>query len=405
MPDISQVKKNFSDLKCCVIIPTYNNDRTLEKLIRSVLEYTGDVIIVNDGSTDNTSGILKKFGHLMVISYTRNRGKGYALKKGFSLAIEKSYRYAITIDSDGQHFAEDLPKFLEKAEEHPDSLIVGARDMEQAGIPGTSSFGHKFSVFWFRVETGIRIPDVQSGYRLYPLEKIKEKHFYTSKYEFEVEVLVRSGWHGINITSVPIRVYYAPGEERISHFRKFRDSARVSMLNTILVMMALLWIRPFLFARGLKKKSLKGFIREYVINSKDSNSKLAWSVAVGIFIGISPIYGWQMVVAFGVAHALKLNKFVTLAASNISIPPFLPLILFLCYITGGLVLGMNTNSVRYTSGISLNWVKENLLQFIVGSLVLGILLAIVSGLTTYILLGIFRKRKSIRDNENPVTQL
>jgi uncharacterized protein (DUF2062 family) len=90
-----------------------------------------------------------------------------------------------------------------------------------------------------------------------------------------------------------------------------------------------------------------------------------------------------------------------LAASNISIPPLLPLILFLCYITGGFVLGTSISHARYEPGISLSWIKENLLQFIIGSLVLGVVLGIVTGLLTYVLLSIFRKRRSVPGNEKP----
>ncbi len=386
-------RQKISDLKCCVIIPTYNNCATLGRIISGVLEFTDNLIVINDGSTDSTEEVLAGFPGIRVINLDKNRGKGYALRKGFALATGIGFRYAITIDSDGQHFPGDLWKFIHAAEADPDSLIVGARNMEQESVPGTSSFGHKFSVFWFRVETGMKIPDVQCGYRLYPLERIKEVRFYSRKFEFEVEVLVRLAWRNVPVLSVPVEVYYAPPGERVSHFRKFRDFARVSLINTILVLMALLWVRPFMFLKGLKKKSIKEFIREYVINSGDSNSKLAWSVAIGTFIGATPFWGWQMVIAFSVAHFLRLNKFVTVASANISIPPILPLILFLSYITGGWVLGSSTTGFHYSSGITLQWVKQNLEQYLVGSVVLGFVFAIFFGFTTLILLNIFRKKK------------
>ena len=145
--------------------------------------------------------------------------------------------------------------------------------MDQEGVPGTSSFGHKFSIFWFRIETGMKVPDVQTGFRLYPLERIKDIRLYSTRFELEVEALVRLAWRGVKIISVPVKVYYAPKGELVSHFRKFTDFARVSLVNSILVMMAILWIRPFLFAKGLKKKSVRGFIKEYIVDSRDSNAK------------------------------------------------------------------------------------------------------------------------------------
>jgi len=395
MHDFTRIKQQFSDLKCCVIIPTFNNDKTLETGIRDVQNYTDAIIIVNDGSTDNTSRILNHYGHFFVLSHEHNRGKGLALRTGFTFAISRGFHYAITIDSDGQHFPADLPEFATWIEKDPDSLIVGARNMTQSGVPGTSSFGHKFSIFWFRVETGLKIPDAQSGFRLYPLDKIKDIRFYTTKYEFEVEILVRAAWKGIKILSIPINVYYAPKEERVTHFRKFRDFTRVSIVNTVLVLMAIFWFRPFMLFRDLRKKSLKQFIREYVLDSNDSNTKLAISIAVGLFIGVTPIWGWQMVVAFGIAHMVKLNKFVTLAAANISLPPLVPLILFLSYVCGGLILRKETSLMNYHSGLTLEWVKHNLFQYIIGSFILGLCLAMVFGVSSYILLRIFRKRRPV----------
>ncbi|HPS31560.1 MAG TPA: glycosyltransferase family 2 protein, partial [bacterium] len=165
--------EKFKELNCCVIIPTYNNSGTLASVINGVLKYTDRIIVVNDGSNDLTSEILKQFRNITVVTHPVNKGKGIALRTGFKKAVEMSFRYAITIDSDGQHNPDDLPKFIEKIEANPDSMIVGARNMEQSTVPGKSSFGHKFSNFWYKVETGIDLPDTQSGYRLYPIEKLK----------------------------------------------------------------------------------------------------------------------------------------------------------------------------------------------------------------------------------------
>lgn len=157
-------KETFRQHRCCVLIPTYNNASTLEKVLLSVLEYCDDVIVVNDGSTDRTAEILAGISGIKVISYPKNRGKGYALRKGFVYASQKGYRHAITMDSDGQHAASDLPLFLNKLETSSAEMIIGARNMTiTANVPGKSSFGHRFSNFWFKVETGIDAPDTQSG--------------------------------------------------------------------------------------------------------------------------------------------------------------------------------------------------------------------------------------------------
>lgn len=246
----------FKKKNVCVLVPTYNNEQTLEKVLNSLLAYTDQIIVVNDGSTDSTPALLQKFSQVNVVAYSPNKGKGHALRTGFRHAVKCGYHYAITIDSDGQHFAEDLPKFLAKLEDHPAAIIIGARNMDQASVPGKSSFGNKFSNFWFWVETGLKMRDTQSGYRLYPVKLMERITFITRKFEFEIEVLVTSAWRGIEITEVPVRVFYAEKESRVSHFRPFKDFTRISILNTFLVTIALFYIKPRDFFRGIKKKTL-----------------------------------------------------------------------------------------------------------------------------------------------------
>jgi len=250
-----EIRRLFKLKKACVLVPTYNNEQTIEKLLIDVLAYTDQVIVVNDGSTDSTPQILQKFPQIDLVSYAVNQGKGYGLRQGFKRAVEAGYAYAISIDSDGQHFADDLPKFLEQLESHPSSIIIGARNMGQSSVPGKSSFGNKFSNFWFWVETGLKMPDTQSGYRLYPLRMMQEIRFITKKFEFEIEVLVRSAWRGIELTHVPVRVFYAEKGKRVSHFRPFKDFTRISVLNTVLVTMALFYIKPRDLFKRLKKKT------------------------------------------------------------------------------------------------------------------------------------------------------
>jgi glycosyltransferase involved in cell wall biosynthesis len=264
----------------CVIVPTYNNHKTLKKVLDSVLDFTPNVIIVNDGSTDSTQEILKSYSGLTQIHHPKNLGKGRALRNGFRKAIEMKFEYAITIDSDGQHFASDIPNFIAEIQNEPNSLLIGSRNMTQENVPKKSSFGNKFSNFWFKFETGIKLEDTQSGFRLYPLQLIP-KQFYTNKFEFEIEVIVRSAWKGITVKNIPIQVLYDPAE-RVSHFRPFRDFTRISILNTVLVTNALLYIKPRDFFRRAKKKGFKKFFLEDILESKDSNFKKSAAIALGV---------------------------------------------------------------------------------------------------------------------------
>lgn len=231
----------------CVIIPTYNNGNTVCDVVERAYKQCKNIIVVNDGSTDDTAGRLEGFAlnhHVTVISHPQNRGKGQALISGFHKAVEQGFKYAITIDSDGQHYPEDIPVLVEAEAENPSSMIIGSRSLGGKDMSGGSRFANKFSNFWFMVQTGKYLPDTQTGYRLYPLHKMKWLSIVTSRYESELELMVFASWHGVELIPVSINVYYPKREERISHFRPFYDFARISLLNTVLCLGAVLYGYP-----------------------------------------------------------------------------------------------------------------------------------------------------------------
>jgi len=369
-------------LKLCVLIPTYNNCTTLAQVIAQVQQFTSNIIVVNDGSTDETSAVLATFPEVVQVSYPNNVGKGWALRQGFAAATQAGYDYVITIDSDGQHFAADLPAFVDKLEAEGPALLVGARNMAQDGIPGKSSFGHKFSNFWFWFETGQRLPDTQSGYRLYPLQLLRGMRFFTPKYEFEIEVLVRAAWAGGRIGSVPIAVYYAPGKERITHFRPFQDFSRISVLNTVLVVITLLYIKPKQFIGSLFRKATYAKLLAQVFNAEESAQQKALSVALGVFMGIAPIWGFQLLVAIPLAIFLRLNRYLVILSANISLPPMIPVIIYLSYRLGGLVVPQPLQ-LASADGLTLASIHQNFVQYFVGSWLLASGTALVAGAATY----------------------
>ena len=373
----------------CVIIPTYNNQKTLQRVIDGVLNHTLNIIIVNDGSTDETFSILQKYPQLTQVHFSENKGKGVALREGFKKAKQLNYNFAITIDSDGQHFPNDIPLFWKALEEEKrDVLLIGSRNMNQDGVPKKSSFGNKFSNFWFWFETGIKLDDTQSGFRLYPLNSIPKK-FFTRKFEFEIEVIVRTAWKGVPVRNIPINILYDPNE-RVSHFRPFRDFSRISVLNTVLVIITLLYIKPRDFFQKLVKKKFKDFIREDVLASSDSNIKKATSIALGVFIGIAPFWGFQTILSISLAIVFRLNKALSFAFSNISFPPMIPFIIFGSLEIGSFFVG-NTKPLRFDNSITFDVVKSNLTQYLVGSFVLATVAAIVFGVGSYLLLSLTKK--------------
>ncbi len=245
----------FGENRACVIVPTYNNERTIAEVLRRIQAFTRHIIVVNDGSTPETLSAIRNLEEVPeIVDYTPNRGKGYALMRGFRRALELGYRYAVTIDSDGQHYPEDIPAIMSCHKAHPDALIVGARNLTADNMPAKNTFANKFSNFWFRLQTGIPLEDTQSGYRLYPLQRINLRWPITPRYEAELELLVFSAWRGVPVVSVPVRVYYPPEGERVSHFRPFWDFFRISVLNTVLTFGALSYYLPVRFLRWIKGK-------------------------------------------------------------------------------------------------------------------------------------------------------
>ena len=282
----------------CVLIPSYNNAGTVQRVVSESLKYCDDVIVVNDGSTDATIDILSSIPQIDVVSYENNQGKGTALKRGFKRAIERGFKYAITLDSDGQHYPENIEDFVKAIVENPSALIVGQRDLSNVDINGKSSFANKFSNFWVRVQTGKNLKDTQTGFRAYPLEHLHGLSLLTSRYEAELELLVFAAWNGVEIISIPINVYYPPQAERVTHFRPGLDFTRISILNTILCVGAVVYGLPVRAWNAISKKEL--FNKEYKAFTEKKGKKKDAATTIGrlwrSIYGITFFAFWSMVI-------------------------------------------------------------------------------------------------------------
>ncbi|WP_149243374.1 DUF2062 domain-containing protein [Dyadobacter sp. 32] len=383
---------NLSALHCCVLIPTYNNHKTLRRVIEGVMEHADglDIIVINDGSTDETATILAGYGQrIRVLHNEGNKGKGFSLRRGFQEAIRLGYRNAISIDSDGQHLPSDIPLFVQAAAANPGAVIMGSRDMEQAGVPGKSSFGNKFSNFWFKFETGITLPDTQTGYRLYPLGPIKHLWLFTTKFETEIEVIVKLAWKGVAILPIPIHVIYDK-DERVTHFRPFRDFTRISILNTYLVLLTLLYYLPVRLVKAIRDKGLWEIIKREALKPEETNVSKAVSLGFGFFMGIVPIWGFQLMVGIPIAVYFRMNKVLFLTAANISLPPLIPFVIFGSYKFGGLFY-QNGVQLKTITDLTLESINLNFAQYFLG----GTLLALFAGIAGFgislFTLMIFRK--------------
>lgn len=247
------VKEN----EVCAVIPTYQNAKTLLKVVADVHRVVDTVFVVDDGSNDGTAALLDKAtGNERpekVLTHPKNSGKGAALKTGLTYARQQGFRYAVTVDADGQHRADDIPTLLKAVEEEPDALAIGSRALQHENMPAKSTFANRFSNFWFALQTLQRLPDTQSGLRVYPLRCLHGLRWMSARYEAELTLLVFSAWTGVKLLPVPVSVYYPPRDQRVTHFRPGRDFTRISVLNTLLCFLMVVYGWPRIFCRQIAR--------------------------------------------------------------------------------------------------------------------------------------------------------
>ena len=249
----------------CAVIPTYQNAKTLLKVVADVHRVVDTVFVVDDGSNDGTAALLDKAtGNERpekVLTHPKNCGKGAALKTGLTYARQQGFRYAVTVDADGQHRADDIPALLKAVEEEPDGLAIGSRGLQHENMPAKSTFANRFSNFWFALQTLQRLPDTQSGLRVYPLRCLHGLRWMSARYEAELTLLVFSAWAGVKLLPVPVSVYYPPRDQRVTHFRPGRDFTRISVLNTLLCFLMVVYGWPRIFCRQIAR-GVKGVFRK-----------------------------------------------------------------------------------------------------------------------------------------------
>jgi UDP-N-acetylglucosamine---dolichyl-phosphate N-acetylglucosaminyltransferase len=200
------------------LIPAYNEVAYITDVVAGVLKHV-PAVVVDDGSTDKT-GAAAALAGAKVLVHQVNQGKGKALNTGFDYAVERGVAAAITIDADGQHDPEEIPRFIAAYRAGMGDLIIGQRDFSQ--MPTKNQFGNRTGTWLLGMAMGQPIPDNQSGYRLHSREVMRTVRPTTSRFEAEVEILLRAQMAGFRIAWVPIKTIY---NDKVSHFRPIRDSA------------------------------------------------------------------------------------------------------------------------------------------------------------------------------------
>ncbi|MBD3180795.1 glycosyltransferase [Candidatus Poribacteria bacterium] len=210
-------------MKVCILIPAYNEAKAIGRVVSGVRRILDSVLVVDDGSGDNTADIARKAGATVIV-HEINKGKGAALQTGFDYILTNNYDAVITMDSDGQHDPEDLPGFLKAFEDNPKiGVIIGSRMGDISGMPAVRKCTNKLTSFVGSLLVHQKIEDSQSGFRLVNSDILRSVNLETTGYEMESEILIKASKAGFRIISVPIKTIY--GDE-VSKIKPVRDTLR-----------------------------------------------------------------------------------------------------------------------------------------------------------------------------------
>ncbi|MCP3662664.1 MAG: glycosyltransferase [Gammaproteobacteria bacterium] len=235
-------------MSIAVVIPVYNEAPTIHNLVIRCLDVCDRIYVVDDGSTDDTIDVISALP-ITIIQQENNSGKGAALWRGMHRALDEGADQVITLDGDGQHRPEDIPRIVAVAEKYPDRIIIGSRLADREAFPTKRYIANRVANFWISWAAGYPISDSQSGFRLYPSSLLSRIDIDTSKasgFVFESEILIKAAQLGYQSRAVAIDAIYEP-DARASYFRGVRDIARITRM-----------VARSLITRGLY---LQGFYR------------------------------------------------------------------------------------------------------------------------------------------------
>ncbi len=199
--------------KVAAVIPFYNESKTINRIVLETLKYVSFVIAVNDGSTDGSPDNIPISEKVTLISYKRNRGKGYALRKGLEKGIEKGFLKLVTIDADSQHAPEEIPALITGLINY--DIVIGNRLNDLKGMPLQRRISNKLTSFLLSIKTGQKILDSQCGFRAYRAEVVKNITTVEDCYEAETEILIKASRHGYKIGFINITTIYGDEESKM----------------------------------------------------------------------------------------------------------------------------------------------------------------------------------------------
>ncbi|RKY36261.1 MAG: hypothetical protein DRP78_04080 [Candidatus Omnitrophota bacterium] len=204
-------------MQFCIVLPVHNEEMYILNLINSLQSFNADIIVVDDGSFDNTANLLKKT-NAIILTLSKNFGKGRALRTAFNYVLQHSYEWVITMDSDGQHLPQDITLFIECAHKLDADIVIGNRMHSLKTMPLIRKFANISTSKIISFLIGYNIADTQCGFRLISRKVIEKINLSTSNYETESEILFQAALHNFYIKSVPIKTIYTKQKSKISPF-------------------------------------------------------------------------------------------------------------------------------------------------------------------------------------------
>lgn len=216
-------------MKTLAVIPAFNEAGRIGTTVRGARRHLTDVIVVDDGSADATADEARLAG-AVVLRHPANLGKGAALKTGFAYALQSGVDAVLTLDADGQHDPDDIPRFLSAGAGV--DILVGARTRDRAGMPPLRRLTNRGMSWLISRLVGAPLKDTQSGYRLVRCRALRELDLRTSNYDLETEILVRAARAGFTVRELDIAAIYPP--DHASHIHPLRDTLRFLRLYAML---------------------------------------------------------------------------------------------------------------------------------------------------------------------------
>lgn len=390
--------KTINNEHIWAVVPVYNNGATIEDVVSRCRKLLEHVLVIDDGSDDIDLEAIYADSDITVIRHPRNLGKGAAILTAIDWLVKQHAMYMITLDADGQHYPEDIALFMPLLQVNDYSMIIGCRDFKTDNIMLSSRKGRAIANFWMKVETGLNIDDCQSGFRAYPVKYFAKLKFICRRYNFETEALVRAAWAGLELKCITVRTWYPEPENRISHFQPWRDNWRISLIHAHLTGLRLLPIPH----RKLIKQSNKKILElshpvkffKYLLQENATPLGLAVAAAVGTLLAVIPLPGLHSVAILYVATKLHLNKLMAFNIQHLFMPPFTPVACveigyWLMHGEWLLVADWNTLGVE---------LPQRLLEWLIGSLVVAPICAVIIGVTVFFITGIIHRRKPEKVN-------